>query len=95
MPAVHSVRQDALDTAYALHPGRLPSGPPKAALPPAEVNINPLEALTATVCAIDTMSINAAPLDDVARTLRVEDASHATARTPRRETLAANAALPS
>lgn len=93
--AVHSVRQDALDAAYALHPGRFPNGPPKAALPPAEVHINPLEALTATVCALDTMSINAAPLDDVARRLRVEDASHATARTPRRETLAANAAFPS
>jgi putative transposase len=95
VPAVHSIRQDALDAAYALHPGRFPNGPPKAALPPAEVNINPLEALTANVCAIDTMSINAAPLDDRARTLRVEDASHATARTPRRETLAANAAFSS
>jgi hypothetical protein len=92
VPAVHSVRQDALDAAYALHPGRFSNGPPKAALPPAEVNINPLEALTATVCAIDTMSINAAPLDDTARK---EDASHATARTPRRETLAANSAFPS
>jgi len=95
VPAVHSVRQDALDAAYALHPGRFPNGPPKAALPPAEVNINPLEALTATVCAIDSMSINAAPLDDMARAHRVEDASHATARTPRRETLAANAAFSS
>jgi putative transposase len=95
VPAVHGVRQDALDAAYALHPGRFPNGSPKAALPPAEVNINPLEALAVTVYAIDTMSINAAPLDDMARTLRVEDASHATARTPRRETLAANAAFPS
>jgi hypothetical protein len=78
-----------------LHPDRFPNGPPKAALPPAEVNINPFEALTATVCAIDTMNINAAPLDDTARTLRVENASHATAKTPRRDTLAANAAFPS
>ena len=96
--AVHTVRQEALDAAYALHPGRFPNGPPKAALPPAEVNINPLEALTVTVCNTEPLvstKINAAPLDDVAYALRSERASHATASTPRRETLAANPAFPS
>lgn len=43
---VHAVRQQALDSAYARHPGRFPNGPPKAALPPTEVHINPLEAIT-------------------------------------------------
>jgi putative transposase len=96
--AVHTVRQAALDAAHALHPSRFPNGPPKAALPPAEVNINPLEALTVTVCNAEPLAptkISAAPLDDVADALRSERASHATARTPRRETLAANAAFPS
>jgi putative transposase len=96
--AVHAVRQEALDAAYALHPGRFPNGPPKAALPPAEVNINPLEALTVAVCNTETISsakINAAPLDDAALAHRSERASHATASTPRHETLAANAAFPS
>lgn len=45
---VHAVRQEALDAAYAQHPERFPNGPPKAALPPAEVTINPLEACTAS-----------------------------------------------
>ena len=43
--AVHAVRQETLDTAYALHPGRFPNGPPQAAMPPAQVHINPLESL--------------------------------------------------
>lgn len=42
--AVHAIRQDALDTAYALHPERFPNGPPMAPLPPSAVHINPLEA---------------------------------------------------
>jgi hypothetical protein len=95
---VHAVRQEALDAAYALHPGGFPHGPPKAALPPAEVNINPLEALTVTVSNPETLvstSINAVPLDDVACARRFEPASHATASTPRRATLAANEAFPS
>jgi len=46
---VHAVRQDALNAAYALHPARFPNGPPKAALPPAQVHINPLEALVVSV----------------------------------------------
>jgi transposase InsO family protein len=98
VPVVHSARQAALDAAYARHPGRFPNGPPKAALPPAEVHNNPLEALTATVSVSETSApttINAAPHDDVACALRIRNASHATARTPRRETPAANAAFPS
>ncbi len=95
--AVHAVRQTALDTAYALHPGRFPNGPPKAAWPPVEVHINPLEALTAVVdqanqvragtsdgetCA--DLSINAMPSGD-----RSKIAPHPAASTPRREVQAA------
>lgn len=47
--AVRAVRQAALDAAHAAHPERFPNGPPRAPLPPAEVHINPLEALTLTV----------------------------------------------
>ncbi len=47
---VHTVRQDALNAAYALHPARFPNGSPKAALPPEQVRINPLEALVVSVC---------------------------------------------
>jgi putative transposase len=47
--AVHAIRQETLDAAHALHPERFPNGPPKAPLPPAQVHINPLEALTAQV----------------------------------------------
>jgi putative transposase len=46
---VRAVRQLALDVAYEAHPQRFPNGPPRVALPPAEVHINPLEAVTATV----------------------------------------------
>jgi putative transposase len=49
---VHGVRQDALNAAYALNPGRFPNGPPRAALPPAEVHINPLDGVTASVAHI-------------------------------------------
>ena len=42
---VRAARQGALDAAYALHPERFPNGAPKAALPPAEVNINPLDSI--------------------------------------------------
>jgi putative transposase len=67
VPAVHSVRQDALDAAYALHPGRFPNGPPKAALPPAEVHINPLEALVISVGHAETfasVNVDAPRFDD-------------------------------
>lgn len=47
--AVHAVRQKALDAAYAAHPCRFPNGPPKAALPPTEVHINPLESRSASL----------------------------------------------
>ncbi len=45
VPAVHALRQRTLDKAYEAHPRRFPNGPPKAAMPPTEVHINPLEAL--------------------------------------------------
>jgi hypothetical protein len=47
--AVHRARQQTLDAQYALHPNRFPNGAPKAALPPAEVHINPLEAIAVPV----------------------------------------------
>lgn len=89
--AVHRVRQDALDAQYALHPARFPNGPPKAALPPAEVHINPLEAPVVRV------TVNARPVDDDALPpSRPQMASRATASTPRHETpRPTTAALPS
>lgn len=87
---VHRVRQEALDAQYSLHPERFPNGPPRAALPPAKVHINPLEALAMPV------SVNAEPLDDTPPTSRYQEASRAAASPPRRETLRpATAALPS
>lgn len=47
--AVRAVRQAALDAAHDVHPERFPNGPPRVALPPAVVHINPLEALTVTL----------------------------------------------
>lgn len=93
VPVVHAARQAALDGAYALHPERFPNGPPKAALPPAEVHINPLEARALLVdseplAARDTgTSLSPAP----APTTLTENAPHGAARTPRREALAAAA----
>lgn len=37
-----ATRQRALDEAFALHPERFPSGPPRVPQPPAQVHINPL-----------------------------------------------------
>jgi putative transposase len=88
--AVHRVRQDALDTQYALRPERFPNGPPRAALPPAEVHINPLEALAITV------TVNVPPLDDAPSASKSQMAPRAAASTPRHETpRTATAALPS
>jgi putative transposase len=42
--AIARVRQAALDAHYHQHPERFVHGPPKAALPPAQVLINPVEA---------------------------------------------------
>ncbi len=88
--AVHRVRQDTLDAQYALYPGRFPNGPPKAALPPPEVHINPLEASTVSVNA------NAPPIDDASPASRSQMAPHAAASAPRRDPpAAATATLPS
>lgn len=87
--AVHCVRQDALDNQYALHPASFPNGPPKAALPPAEVHINPLEALAVSVV------VNAQPIDDTPPANSAQMASP-TASTPRPHTpRPATTALPS
>jgi hypothetical protein len=93
VPAVHAVRQATLDAAYALHPNRFPNGPPKAALPPAEVHINPLEALVISVGHAETFaSVNVdAPRFDDTPGSGPQKAPHATASTPRREALAAAA----
>jgi len=40
--AVRVVRQAALDAAHRAHPERFPNGPPRVALPPTAVHINPL-----------------------------------------------------
>jgi len=77
--AVHRVRQDALDAQYVLHPERFPNGPPRAALPPAEVHINPLEAVAVP------MIVNAQATDDAPRS-RSQLTSRAAASTPRHET---------
>ncbi len=47
--AVRAVRQRALDAAYLAHPERFLHGPPRVALPPAEVCINPITADAVTV----------------------------------------------
>jgi putative transposase len=78
--AVHRVRQDALNAKYALYPERFPNGPPRAALPPAEVHINPLEAHAVS------MPANTQPTDDTLLVTTSEVASRATARTPRHAT---------
>jgi transposase InsO family protein len=87
--AVHAARQDALDAAHARHPERFPNGPPKAALPPAKVHINPLEALTLLVAHADSAgvaaNVNAPPITDVPPKPKTQKAPHAAARTPRRE----------
>lgn len=95
VPAVHAVRQAALDAAYALHSERFPNGPPHAALPPESVHINPLEALVVTVGNDAAVVANTeAPLEPA--TSPTQRAPHAAAKTPRREALAtATAALPS
>jgi len=95
--AVHAVRQETLDAAYALHPARFPNGPPKAALPPAQVHINPLEALTASVGHPETTAnINALPVNDAPPASRARMAPQPAAKTPRPEAVAtATGALPS
>jgi transposase InsO family protein len=74
---VHRVRQETLDAQYALHPHRFPNGPPRAALPPAQVHINPLEALAVSV------EVNALPIDDTPPVTRHQVAPRATASRPR------------
>jgi putative transposase len=87
--AVHAARQDALDAAHARHPERFPNGPPKAALPPAKVHINPLEASTVVVSRAESArlaaSINAPMITDAPPEPKTQKAPHAAARTPRRE----------
>ena len=87
--AVHAARQEALDAAHARHPERFPNGPPKAALPPATVHINPLEASTVLVSraepAAPAANINAPMITDAPPEPQTQKAGHDAARTPRRE----------
>jgi putative transposase len=53
-------RQQALDEAYARHPERFVKGPPRAALPPVAVKLNPLDAAPPTA-----EQIMATPDEDV------------------------------
>jgi putative transposase len=87
--AVHAVRQETLDTAYALHPSRFPHGPPQAAMPPAQVHINPLESL---VISIDNTSLAEAKAT-VSKSLIVTHAPMN--RLHRDASAAATAAIPS
>lgn len=57
--AVREVRQRALDAAYHAHPERFPHGPPRVALPPAEVCINPITADAVTVAPAVAASVPA------------------------------------
>jgi transposase InsO family protein len=61
---VRVVRQAALDTAYQAHPERFPHGPPLAALPPTEVNINPITS-SAVALADDIPDASSSPAQDV------------------------------
>lgn len=97
---IHAVRQEALDAAYALHPNRFPNGPPKAALPPGEVSINPLEASVVSVASAEQGSNHAPieknasdlPIKDVPSQTRSRNAQSTAARPPRRAAQAAAAA---
>ncbi len=83
---VHAVRQQALNIACALHPARFPNGPPRAALPPTEVHINPLEALSVSVGRADaTANINALPVNDTPPASRARMAPQSASKTPRPE----------
>jgi putative transposase len=98
--AVHAARQDALDAAHARHPERFPNGPPKAALPPAKVHINPLEAATVLVAHAESAdvaaNIDAPAITDAQPKPKTQKAPHAAAKTPRREApTTGNATLPS
>jgi putative transposase len=98
--AVHAARQEALDAAHARHPERFPNGPPKAALPPATVHINPLEASTVLVTRAESAgpaaNINTPMITDAPPEPQTQKAPHAAARTPRREAPATETAtLPS
>jgi putative transposase len=56
--SVAAARQCALDVAYAEHPERFPNGPPRVALPPDFVHINPL---TDLVVEVATVTANSTP----------------------------------
>ena len=51
--AVHSMRQAALDAAYAATPKRFPHGPPRAARPPVSVSINPVVIDTVALTSVE------------------------------------------
>jgi len=85
---VHAVRQATLDAAYARSPARFPNGPPKAALPPTVVCINPLETLGAPVGRAKEEPVKP-PTDTAPPASEARRATHAAAKTPHRESRAA------
>ena len=62
--AVRAVRQLALDAAYRLHPERFAHGPPRVALPPTEVLINPITSDAISVVAAASVDVPASSGDE-------------------------------
>jgi hypothetical protein len=73
--AVRAARQRALDAAYFAHPERFPHGPPRVALPPVEVSINPITA--------DVVTVAPTPSASVPATSHEHSPNHAAVRTTR------------
>ena len=57
------MRQLALDAAYRAHPARFPNGPPRVALPPTEVFINPITSDAISVVAAASVDVPAGTVD--------------------------------
>ena len=70
--AVRVVRQSALDAAYIAHAERFPNGPPRVAMPPLAVHINPLVG--------DVVSVAPAAAIDAAPRIETSSRAPATAR---------------
>lgn len=67
---VRAVRQLALDAAYRAHPERFPNGPPRVAMPPTEVCINPITADAVSVVVGASVAASTCDPDDGASPLR-------------------------
>jgi putative transposase len=67
VPELATIRQKALDAAYALHPERFINGAPRVALPPKRVTINPLDPGDATTTTCARARMNELPSQTAAR----------------------------